>query len=651
MSDDITTIFVVGFPEDMKEREFQNMFTFSPGFEAATLKIPSVEEDKDSQKKQIIGFAKFRTRMEALEARDILTGRKVDAEKNCLLKAEIAKKNLHTKRGLSSMGLSTAMSATFGLDTPTTALGFQQQMLSSQTPQSQPHAQHTPGPGGHPGISSRTSSLSNTMLASANRPEHLRISATRTFNPFNDMPLASAPILGANSSQRPSFNQYSSAFSSNADSGSVTAVQQQQQQQPGTAGVMGSFMYGDQLQMGINSHSGMLLNRRGSVHGSTPVPSTLAMSSSNLAAMQGSVGAMPQPTSEPSSSDNDALQMAHHGQQPQQTSQQQSQTPQAQGQAKGLAGQRPAVLDIAALQPRFNQMNLGQLSANSLISPMGMPYSAALNTPTGMVLPMATTRSVNSNDQNPPCNTLYVGNLPVGAKEEELRQLFQKALGYRRMSFKTKPNSGPMCFVEFESIDFATLAMSDLDGSMLSNSVGSGIRLSYSKNPLGVRSQNNPNNAALNSAAIAAASAVSSGYAVNGSYGYPMSASIQQQTKTPSQQQQQSGRKISPIQQTMSGLRQGATPSPPSQPLASSRSNAAALSSGHQHSLSSSSHASPLPSPGYAKENVPKDALSFLHQPIHQLHKQANSADSTTPPQSGASGRTVGNSGNVALEQ
>ncbi|KAJ2850964.1 hypothetical protein IWW36_001488 [Coemansia brasiliensis] len=658
MSDDITTIFVVGFPEDMKEREFQNMFTFSPGFEAATLKIPSVEEDKDSQKKQIIGFAKFRTRMEALEARDILTGRKVDAEKNCLLKAEIAKKNLHTKRGLSSMGLSTAMSATFGLDTPTTALGFQQQMLSSQTPQSQPHAQqHTPGPGGHPSISSRTNSLSNTMLASANRPEHLRISATRTFNPFNDMPLASAPILGTNSSQRPSFgsNQYSSAFSTNADSGSVTAVQQQ----PGTAGVMGGFMYGDQLQMGIgagNSHSGMLLNRRGSVHGSTPVPSTLAMSSSNLAAMQGSTGAMAQPTSEPSSSDNDALQMAHHGQQqqqpPQQQQQQQSQTQQAQGQAKGLAGQRPAVLDIAALQPRFNQMNLGQLSANSLMSPMGMPYSASLNTPAGMVLPMATTRSVNSNDQNPPCNTLYVGNLPVGAKEEELRQLFQKALGYRRMSFKTKPNSGPMCFVEFESIDFATLAMSDLDGRMLSNSVGSGIRLSYSKNPLGVRSQNNPNNVALNSAAIAAAAAVSSGYhPINGSYGYPMSASIQQQTKSSSQQQ--SGRKISPIQQTMSALRQGATPSPPNQPLPSSRSNAAALSSGHQHSLSSSSHASPLPSPGYAKENVPKDALSFLHQPIHQLHKQANSnsADSTTPPQSGASGRAAGNSGNVALEQ
>ncbi|KAJ1672499.1 hypothetical protein EV182_007055, partial [Spiromyces aspiralis] len=83
------------------------MFIFSQGFEAATLKIPCLDEvDKEmssSGKKQIIGFAKFQTRKEALEARDILTGRKVDAEKNCILKAEMAKKNLHTKRGLSSM--------------------------------------------------------------------------------------------------------------------------------------------------------------------------------------------------------------------------------------------------------------------------------------------------------------------------------------------------------------------------------------------------------------------------------------------------------------------------------------------------------------------------------------------------------------------
>ncbi|KAF7355758.1 RRM domain-containing protein [Mycena sanguinolenta] len=210
MQEDISTIFVVGFPEDMQEREFQNMFTFSPGFEAATLKIPNKEytaysgvlspqpqpslpnsnaanatnqqqrpglgpndpynlvnvnqggvlvdvagreggiaswpappppsgasnagsgDEATSQpqmqqpqpfapggmsnlagagvtpmlppRKQIIGFAKFRTREEALGARDVLQGRRVDIDKGAVLKAEMAKKNLHTKRGVGPVG-------------------------------------------------------------------------------------------------------------------------------------------------------------------------------------------------------------------------------------------------------------------------------------------------------------------------------------------------------------------------------------------------------------------------------------------------------------------------------------------------------------------------------------------------------------------
>ena len=51
-------------------------------------------------RKQIIGFAKFRSREEAIHARDVLHGRRVDIEKGALLKAEMAKKNLHTKRGV-----------------------------------------------------------------------------------------------------------------------------------------------------------------------------------------------------------------------------------------------------------------------------------------------------------------------------------------------------------------------------------------------------------------------------------------------------------------------------------------------------------------------------------------------------------------------
>ncbi|RMZ88946.1 hypothetical protein DV736_g3823, partial [Chaetothyriales sp. CBS 134916] len=93
---------------------------------------------------------------------------------------------------------------------------------------------------------------------------------------------------------------------------------------------------------------------------------------------------------------------------------------------------------------------------------------------------------VNPADQNPPCNTLYVGNLPIDTSEDELKVLFSKQRGYKRLCFRTKQN-GPMCFVEFEDISFATKALNELYGVQLHNSVKGGIRLSFSKNPLGVR--------------------------------------------------------------------------------------------------------------------------------------------------------------------
>ncbi|KAK9893308.1 hypothetical protein P389DRAFT_130942, partial [Cystobasidium minutum MCA 4210] len=86
----------------IQEREFQNMFLFARGFEAATLKIPAstaaAREPNTTNKKQIIGFAKFRSKDDAMIARDVLSGRKIDPEKGCVLKAEMAKKNLHVKK-------------------------------------------------------------------------------------------------------------------------------------------------------------------------------------------------------------------------------------------------------------------------------------------------------------------------------------------------------------------------------------------------------------------------------------------------------------------------------------------------------------------------------------------------------------------------
>ena len=125
----------------------------------------------------------------------------------------------------------------------------------------------------------------------------------------------------------------------------------------------------------------------------------------------------------------------------------------------------------------------------SAISPMmmnGMGPTSSSYQVVGPHYPRPNYPPVNPADQNPPCNTLYVGNLPIDTSEDELKAMFQKQRGYKRLCFRTKQN-GPMCFVEFEDVSFATKALNELYGHPLHNSVKGGIRLSFSKNPLGVR--------------------------------------------------------------------------------------------------------------------------------------------------------------------
>jgi hypothetical protein len=75
---------------------------------------PTHSQNSMPPRKQIIGFAKFRSRQEALDARDVLQGRRVDIEKGAVLKAEMAKKNLHTKRGVGLMGVGVGAPAGIG---------------------------------------------------------------------------------------------------------------------------------------------------------------------------------------------------------------------------------------------------------------------------------------------------------------------------------------------------------------------------------------------------------------------------------------------------------------------------------------------------------------------------------------------------------
>ncbi|KAI9272958.1 hypothetical protein BDA99DRAFT_499636 [Phascolomyces articulosus] len=128
-------------------------------------------------------------------------------------------------------------------------------------------------------------------------------------------------------------------------------------------------------------------------------------------------------------------------------------------------------LTISTSSTLNNSNNNNGLASPGMTSPTGFRSFGSLGVNT------------NPADQNPPCNTLYVGNLPPNASEEELKNMFSSCIGYQRLSFRNKSN-GPMCFVEFEDISCATQAMQDLYGNPLSNSVKGGIRLSFSKNPL-----------------------------------------------------------------------------------------------------------------------------------------------------------------------
>lgn len=133
--------------------------------------------------------------------------------------------------------------------------------------------------------------------------------------------------------------------------------------------------------------------------------------------------------------------------------------------------------------PRLN-MNL-HIPASAMSPTMG-GMGSNMGYQTNHQYPRHNYPPVNPADQNPPCNTLYVGNLPIDTSEDELKAMFSKQRGYKRLCFRTKQN-GPMCFVEFEDVSFATKALNELYGVQLHNSIKGGIRLSFSKNPLGVR--------------------------------------------------------------------------------------------------------------------------------------------------------------------
>ncbi|KAG0295795.1 hypothetical protein BGZ98_001227 [Dissophora globulifera] len=469
--EEISTIFVVGFPDDMHEREFQNMFVFTPGFEAATLKIPHKDQQDDdaltlgvngvNPRKQIIGFAKFRTHQEALQAIGVLSGRRVDAEKGSLLKAEMAKKNLHTRRGLSNELVATPGPILTSAAIPPAPIGSTSihpvNINGKKTPHPLQHRNSLAGSAAYDAFHSVPCSpaLPSDLLSPNDYASSYDFYAD-VYAPNNLANLSFAESFGGRHQQALQQQQQQ-----------TQQTQQQQQQQQQQADLSSSF---------LGRQSAFDLNRVD--------PLSMGSFSNNMGGLAGSISGS---FSNSISSSFSNRHVGFSGSQRFNKSflDMDSDTPSST--MSYLSKSIPAHTERGFNSSLFNNDDMSNNRFQGL--PINTATAAALAS-TGMPSPSVASPGfrtpVNPGDQNPPCNTLYVGNLPMNTSEDELRTLFSRCVGYRRLCFRTKAN-GPMCFVEFENVECATQTLNDLYGNPLSNSVKGGIRLSFSKNPLGVR--------------------------------------------------------------------------------------------------------------------------------------------------------------------
>ncbi|KAJ9124195.1 hypothetical protein QFC22_000992 [Naganishia vaughanmartiniae] len=652
--EEISTIFIVGFPDDITEREFANMFLFAPGFEASSLKYPTspslfsnhnanrstkdfltaltqgttdippglqqhviakhgtnpvalltelmalhekysrireTENDtpifessemtgmdsyypahlaqgstanssttsligmsmtgKPPPRRQTIGFAKFRSRADAEHARDTLQGRKMDAFYNAVLKVELAKKNLHTKRtptgsslgGGSGMGLTSVpgvnddMMIDFLLKS-----GKASQAINSLSqappimPSAVPNSSNMPSAvsrnaeygtersiGFAPGMPAATNSIMSPQwvgnaydmppaaIAGYNGPSSLGYEPMMPMSMPRAMPLhdnmttrtplsatSSDPALvGGMGSFEPFREDWATYHHANHDTPVELAMSDLSMQPMQSATTQGSFV-------SYSNHSGTSLRTIPSNQSNpleqnievyTPTSpqraqvlspavhyrnrdskALLALAEEADEAEGWTVGGIKMEAL--GSTDGDSRDHSPSGPN--------SASHQGRGQAEVVYGfTSPRLQDAALSSDASAAGSRGSLSQQSSYQGLAPIHSRqALDFP----------QSINAADQNPPINTLYVGNLPSTLShthapnylEDSLRNLFSRVAGFKRMSFRQKAN-GPMCFVEFEDVPTATLAMKDLYGHTLGGMIKGGLRLSYSKNSLGQR--------------------------------------------------------------------------------------------------------------------------------------------------------------------
>lgn len=91
---------------------------------------------------------------------------------------------------------------------------------------------------------------------------------------------------------------------------------------------------------------------------------------------------------------------------------------------------------------------------------------------------------VSSAEDNPPCNTLYIGNLGDAVSEAELKAVFGASPAFKFLKVVHGPRS-TNCFVEYEDVASATTMHSNHQGVTLQSSDRGPLRVQFSKNPYG----------------------------------------------------------------------------------------------------------------------------------------------------------------------
>lgn len=115
------------------------------------------------------------------------------------------------------------------------------------------------------------------------------------------------------------------------------------------------------------------------------------------------------------------------------------------------------------------------------VAPVPMPAPVPTPSPTpSSYLP------VQNIKDNPPCNTLFIGNLGENINEDELRGLFGAQPGFKQMKV-LRQERHTVCFIEFEDMNSATHVHHSLQGAVIPSSGSVGMRIQFSKNPFGKR--------------------------------------------------------------------------------------------------------------------------------------------------------------------